>query len=200
MAGKSKSERDEELAQLIKPVLESVKALGARKIQIPHQTFGFENCADLVWKLYWEIERLKYATPRDPIDMKCFAFNGAVTAWCLTDWVFEEMTTAQRDHYHGSLTEFQNLARKQCPALHLCRQIATASKHRTVRIHADRAVGTAVSVEPVPQSEEQTGTWERGIWEIVITDGATTHRAVDVLEEARVYWYGFLSDLGLIDD
>jgi hypothetical protein len=193
MAGKSKSEHtlsDEEMAQLIKSVVESVDAAGARKIQIPHQTFGFENCAALHWKLYWEIARLGYATPRDPIDMKCFAFNGAVTAWCLTDWVFEEMTTAQRDHYHrGTLREFQDLAREQCRALHLCRQIATASKHRTVRLHVDPAVGAALSVEPVTNA-----------WEIVITDGATTHQAIDVLEEARLYWYHFLSKLGLMDD
>ena len=158
----------------------------------PPQTFGFESCVDLVWKLYWEIERLHHATPHNVIDMKCFAFNAAVTAWALTDWVFLEMTPAQRDrHGAGSLSEFQKLARKQCRALHLCRQIATASKHRTVTLHADRSVSTEISVTPVPG--------EFGTWEIVIRDGAATHLAVDVLEQARLYWYRFISELGLID-
>ena len=44
------------------------------------QTFSFENSVDLVWKLYWEIARIHHASPRDIIDMKCFAFNAAVTA------------------------------------------------------------------------------------------------------------------------
>lgn len=158
----------------------------------PPQTFGFESCVDLVWKLYWEIERLHHATPHNVIDMKCFAFNAAVTAWALTDWVFLEMTPAQRDrHGAGSLSEFQKLARKQCRALHFCRQIATASKHRTVILHADRGVSTDISVTPVPG--------EFGTWEIVIRDGAATHLAVDVLEQARLYWYRFISELGLID-
>jgi hypothetical protein len=51
------------------------------------------------------------------------------------------------------------------------------------------AVGAALSVEPVTNA-----------WKIVITDGATTHQAIDVLEEARLYWYHFLSKLGLMDD
>jgi hypothetical protein len=38
-----------------------------------------------VWKLYREIARLEHATPYDVIDMKCFAFNAAITAWQLTD-------------------------------------------------------------------------------------------------------------------
>jgi hypothetical protein len=66
---------------------------------IPAQTFGFDNSVDLVWKLYWEITRLHEATPHDPIDMKCFAFNAAVTAWHLADWVFEDMTLTQRGRH-----------------------------------------------------------------------------------------------------
>ena len=31
--------------------------------------------------------------PYNVIDMKCFAFNAAVTAWHLTDWVFERNDT-----------------------------------------------------------------------------------------------------------
>jgi hypothetical protein len=60
--------------------------------------FSFESCVDLLWKLDWEIARLLHATPHDIIDMKCFAFNAAVTAWQLADWVFEDMTIEQRQH------------------------------------------------------------------------------------------------------
>jgi hypothetical protein len=108
-----------------------------------------ESWVDLVWKLYWEIVRLHHATPHDVIDMKCFAFNAAVTAWQLTDWVYGDMTQAQRDR-HGikSKRAFQDMARDQCRAIHLCRQIATASKHREVTLHVDKSVGAGVAVLP----------------------------------------------------
>jgi len=134
--------------------------------------------------------------------MNYFAFNAAVTAWALTDWVFEDMTSAQRDrHRVRSRSEFQKLARDQCRALHLCRQVATASKHRTVDKYPDPGVSAGVNIRPVPQTEGRVGTWEPlADWEIVITDGATTRLAVDVLEEARSFWYRFIPKLGLIID
>ena len=114
-------------------------------------TFGFENCVDLVWKLDWEIARLLHATPHDVIDMKCFAFNAASTAWHLTEWVYENMTPAQRSQLAAQLH------------------------------HGGPAVGARIT--PVPQREGQFAAWE-----IVVTDGATTYPALDVLEEARLYW------------
>jgi hypothetical protein len=113
----------------------------------------------------WEIERLKQATPHDIIDMKCFAFNAAVTAWQLTDWVFEDMTDDQRRLFKVSrLTDLQNLARDQCRALHLCRQIATASKHRNVRMHYDPNVSTKVESNTV-------GSERLPEWRLLIVDG-----------------------------
>jgi predicted RNA-binding protein YlxR (DUF448 family) len=89
----------------------------------------------------------------------------------------------------------------QCRALHLCRQVATASKHRTVDKYPDPSVSAGVNVRPAPQTEGRVGTWKPfADWEIVITDGTTTRLAVDVLEEARAYWYRFIPKLGLIID
>jgi hypothetical protein len=64
------------------------------------QTFSFENSADLVWKLYWEIARIQHASPHDIVDMKCFAFNAAVTAWQLADWGrYDKWTKANPGHF-----------------------------------------------------------------------------------------------------
>jgi hypothetical protein len=156
------------------------------------QKFSFENSIDLVWKLYWEIERLNHATPHDIIDMKCFAFNAAVTAWHLTDWVFEDMTEEQRyKRSISKLDDLQKLVRKECRALHLCRQIATASKHRSVRFHYDPDVATSVELDATPIDQ-----WPK--WRLVILDSGNSYPAIDVFEEARMYWYQFLSGLGLI--
>ncbi len=157
------------------------------------QTFSFENSVDLVWKLYWEIERIKHASPRDIIDMKCFAFNAAVTAWQLTDWVFDDMTADQRQSRGiSNLAGLQQLVSSECRALHLCHWIATASKHRVVNSrHHDPTVTTAVRSAPVASGHFPN-------WELIIIDGDTEHDACDVFEEARMYWYRFLTALGLI--
>jgi hypothetical protein len=156
------------------------------------QRFSFEKSVDLVWKLDWEITRTLHASPRDIVDMKCFAFNAAVTAWQLTDWVFEEMTADQKQSRGVSnLPALQRLVRSECRALHLCHRIATASKHRIVTNHHDPAVATAVRSLPVASGHFPN-------WELVIIDGNIERDACDVFEEARMYWHRFLTTLGLI--
>jgi hypothetical protein len=157
------------------------------------QTFSFENSVDLVWKLDWEITRLLHATPGDIIDMKCFAFNAAVTAWQLADWVFLDMTSQQKQSRGVSkLLDLQNIVRGECRALHLCSRIATASKHRFVTSHHDPKVSTAVR-----SAGSMNGQFAK--WELLIFDGDKEHAACDVFEEARQYWYRFVTGLGLIE-
>jgi hypothetical protein len=157
-----------------------------------NQHFSFENSVDLLWKLYWEIERLHHASPHDIIDMKCFAFNAAVTAWQLADWIFEDMTSEQRLTYNTpNLGTLQAKVRTECRSIYLCRQIATASKHRSVTVHFDPQVSTVTAVEQTPPGE-----WAK--WRLVVNDGSTTTPALDVFEDARLYWYHFLEKLGLI--
>jgi hypothetical protein len=157
------------------------------------QTFTFENSVDLMWKLYWEIARIQHASPHDIIDMKCFAFNAAVTAWQLTDWVFDDMTAKQKQSRGiSTLSGLQQLVTSERRALHLCQWIATASKHRIVNNrHHDPTVTTAVRSAPVASGHFPD-------WELVIIDGNIERNAIDVFEEARMYWYRFLTVLGLI--
>jgi hypothetical protein len=157
------------------------------------QKFSFETSVDVIWKLYWEIERLNHATPHDIIDMKCFAFNAAVTAWQLTDWIFEDMSDEQRRQFGISkLSDLQKMAREQCRALHLCRQIATASKHRVVKMkHYDDSVSTRIDFD-------RTDAYQWPKWGLMIIDGDKSYPAIAVFEEARLYWYKFLCGLGLI--
>jgi hypothetical protein len=52
------------------------------------KTFALENCRDLLNKLEREIDRLSAARDRDDLTtMIDTAFNAAVTAWHLCDWV-----------------------------------------------------------------------------------------------------------------
>jgi hypothetical protein len=111
------------------------------------QTFAFADCRELLEKLQREIDRYREVAGRSREDqLKDSAFNASVTAWHLGDWVFNDMTHAQRRRLgFGTLGALQAHARSNCQALHLCRQTATASKHWRVDKHHDPKVGVMVT-------------------------------------------------------
>ena len=95
------------------------------------QTTGYENCRDMLMKLEREIDR--YLTVArsgecDPVKvldvvdtLKDAAFNASVTAWHLTDWIYNDMTVERRERLGPTgLLAFQELARTQCRELRLC--------------------------------------------------------------------------------
>jgi hypothetical protein len=120
------------------------------------QTFAYENCREMLNKLKREIERycavagvvelLEGETLLRHVDqLKDSAFNASVTAWHLADWVFNDLTPEQRQTLNlESLDELQCRARKQCRALYLCRHVATASKHWSVKKHPDPTIKAVV--------------------------------------------------------
>ena len=77
-----------------------------------------------------------------------------------------------------NLSYLQHFVRKECRALHLCRQSATASKHWCVEQHADPTVQTIVTGE--------TG------WTIYFKDGETKIPADQVFIAARDFWFAFI--------
>jgi hypothetical protein len=151
------------------------------KMPLPSRdkTFALESCRDLLNKLEREIERLREATAREDVaGMADIAFNASVTAWHLCDWVFGDMTQEQRDRLNvQTLSDLRQTAVSN-RALHLCRQIATASKHWEISQHPDLRVGAAVSATP-----------ERRIHFI---DGDKRIDALDVFEEAFDFWTRFI--------
>ena len=167
----------------------------------PH-TFALENCRNLLDKLKREIARLNGAASDDFDTHNDSAFNAAVTAWHLCDWVFADMTADQRDELKiHSVEEMREHARKQCRALHLCRQVATASKHWRVERYPDskvKAITTANSIFPVsetiPATETQPPTIqlfvERGCF-LYFDDGGEVKAAEDVFDAALHFWTGF---------
>jgi hypothetical protein len=139
------------------------------------KTFALENCRDLLNKLEREVDRLRAARAHNDITtMIDTAFNAAVTAWHLCDWVFGDMTIEQREKLKvRDLSEFQEMARREY-ALHVCRQIATASKHWEISNHADAAVGVSVTA-----SSE---------WGLYIIDGDKRYDAVQLFDETYTFW------------
>ena len=167
-------------------------SLPARK-----QTFAMENCRDVHRKLEWEIGALKACPGNGDLDPILYhAFNCAVTAWTLTDWVWSDMTLDQRKKRSGGLVgkasfrAFQSECRTQCRALHLCRQIATASKHGEVTAYPDPMVKVDVSAVPIFRNDAARmhmvpDTWH---WTLTVHDGAVDVDALKMFEDALHFW------------
>ncbi len=113
------------------------------------QTFALEDSRDVYRKLEWEIKGLKAALETaEPDELSYRAFNCAVTAWQLTDWVWSDLTIEQRTALNiTSLSGFQEYCRSKCRSMYLCRYIATASKHQKIAHHPDADVDVSVFAE-----------------------------------------------------
>ncbi|MET4481622.1 hypothetical protein [Bradyrhizobium sp. F1.13.3] len=142
-------------------------------------------------KLHRELDRYREVAGRDEEDLaamvelvdqlKDSAFNAAVTAWHLGDWVFKDMTADQRKALGvRSLGDLQAHGREKCRALYLCRYAATASKHSEVNTFRDPKVEVVVSCE------EDAG------WSVHFVDDGNTRAADQVFSEALDFWTGFI--------
>jgi hypothetical protein len=124
------------------------------------------------------IKRYRLIAGRDDADveeLKDIAFNASVTAWHLSDWVFNDLTGEQRKKLgFKNLEELQEHARTSCRALHLCRYAATASKHWQVTRYPDPRVQTVVTAETS--------------WCIYFLDNGRRIAADQVFEEAVHFW------------
>lgn len=144
-------------------------------------TFALEDCRALLSKLEREIERYKEIdTERVAAvaDLTDLAFNISVTAWHLCDWVFADMTDEQRKKLSiHKLGDLQEEARR-CRALHMCRQLATGSKHWKVSQYPDPELKVVVAATPE--------------WHIFLEDGDKRLDAIEVFNSALDFWTSFI--------
>lgn len=135
------------------------------------------------------------------------AFNCAVTAWHMVDWVWMSSEAVGRAEIAASmemaqvdLGSFQGAVRKN-RALNCCRDIATGSKHMDVAQRPDPNVRAALEWDAEHASVE-SGVDEplaRYRARLVIHDSGGARLAVDVFEEALEYWTRFLEKRGFIE-
>ena len=163
------------------------------------QTFAFPDCRELLEKLQREINRYREAAGHNQLEgealvervdqLKDSAYNASVTAWHLSDWVFNDMRRAQRRTLgFRTLGALQAHARRSCRALHLCRQSATASKHWRVENHHDPKVQVIVTCD------DDTG------WTVYFMDDDKRTRADQVFDEALGFWTGFIYQYQIAKD
>lgn len=158
-------------------------------------TFALEDGHDLLNKLAWEIDRLRReidrfrsepeppeGTPkwyarikREVEELSYGAFNCAVTAWAVSDWLYAD---TKFEHCAPTLGQFQRECRERCDALRFCYLIANGSKHGPLeRNGLARKKEIEVAVEHDGKA-----------WHITVTDAGQKHDAVDVFERALAFW------------
>jgi hypothetical protein len=153
-------------------------------------TFALENCRSMLDKLRREIERLRDA---DGPARNDHAFNAAVTAWQLCDWVFADMTPAQKDKLkiHNRLG-MQEHAGHHSRALHLCRQVATASKHMRVTRFPDPKVKTITTLNAIPPPPQGPPLHAAPGWFLYFDDDGGVKETEDVFADAYYFWTQFI--------
>src|SRR5262249_23449883 len=146
------------------------------------RTFAYKSCRDLLEKLRREVKRYRLIAGRDGADveeLKDVAFNASVTAWHLSDWVFNDLTEEDRKKFgFKDVQDLQEHARTSCRALYLCRYAATASKHWQVTTYPDPKVQTVVTAETS--------------WCIYFLDNERRIPADQVFDEALHFWTQFI--------
>jgi hypothetical protein len=80
------------------------------------QSFAVENAQDMAEKLLWEIEAYRIEPDLQPKLWR--AFNCAVTAWHISDWLWKERRDAGLDV--GKVGEFKTAIQERSRELGLC--------------------------------------------------------------------------------
>jgi hypothetical protein len=168
------------------------------------KVFALTTPMHLRAKLAWEIEGLRTAIADSEsvaahLHAAYCAFNCAVTAWHVSDWIWEYLPpaelSAQCGRGLGQVSEFQNWLIQQSRSLNCCREIANGSKHRVVSrgkpdLYVKASLVWAVDYADVnARVDEPLGRYRS---QLVIHDREGSRPALDVFQEAYDYWCGFL--------
>lgn len=172
------------------------------------QTFGLEDCHDMLAKLEWELARFREALSNDVDALRFTAFNTAVTAWQIAEWIWPDLRPDQQRAIWDGLSAAQRTAlkdrmnygalqakaRTECRAVYICRQIATASKHSAVTTFFDPNIVTATSAPGDTAADGTPNFIVAGAWALKVIDGGETMLALTVFDSALAYWTKFIQE------
>ena len=97
-------------------------------------------------------------------------------------------------------SDFRGAMSKTCRELRICQQIANGSKHMKNK-WADVSVGAAMKWEIVPNPNPAEGAPSRSYdWDLVVLDGGTERKALEVFDEVFRFWRRQLATWGFIED
>jgi hypothetical protein len=186
----------------------------------PDQVFMLATPAHMLTKLHWEIYSLRKSLSEKPEHIghthapAYCAFNCAVTAWQLADWVWNACPADRRAELLALLgtaitgddrkdfTNFQTAIRNKSRALHICRQLATGSKHMIVTKHRDPNVRAEMRWESEPARAGQMRAGDPLAvyhYRLVVSDKGIERAAIDVFTDAFKDWERFLGSWGFVE-
>lgn len=179
------------------------------------KVFSLTSPWHLLTKLHWEISGFKRAESRgtelgSPLVIAYHAMNCAITAWHMTDWIWNDGDDDGGVYLADALglkkadqASFEAYVRNESRAINCCRDIATGSKHMKLkRGGGDPSVKAEVAWSyedaTVESTVEDSIGWHRP--QLVIHDRHGQRPAREVFEEAFDYWGQFLRSRGFIED
>jgi hypothetical protein len=158
--------------------------------QKAQKSFELRDSRDILEKLHWELNNLFFRQRHDIKACQYHAFNCAVTAWHVTDWLWQDMSPALKSDLHvKSCKAFQDYVRNACPALNLCHEIANGSKHCLVERNPDSTISAVIS--------DGEG---NDYGNPVIVKGDTHHLADTVFYHALFWFQSFVHDRNVFPD
>lgn len=170
----------------------------------PARVYYLSEAYQMVNKLAWEIDQLKKAMNPDNEDLTALdktayiAFNSAVTAWHIGDWVWDCLDEVPQHSlckilnikFDSKGNNFLNYLDATSTDLNICHSIANGSKHRGQKAGVEAQLQWDLKSVPVPN---QTGISEEVmIYKLVVNYNGKTLNGVIVFENALKFWRDFL--------
>jgi hypothetical protein len=165
---------------------------------------GLDSPTDLLAKLRWEIVQLGL-----PIDEQAVAsyraFNCAVTAWSISDWVWKSASADLRRRLRAESPKpdandaecFASLLRQQSRELAICQQLANGSKHFVLDKYNDKTVS---SYRTASVSFFLSDTGEEHIEHthgVFVETGTHVYSDLGLFTRAHDYWRKFFMHYGI---
>ncbi len=157
------------------------------------QTFALQNSRDMLKKLRWEIDELRKEQGYPGWHEVAYrAFNCAITAWSLGDWLWGDLDDPQKLRFDNKDSKFRAHCMNSTRALEICESLANSSKHRTRR---PQQFNTSIVTKMIAKVEhfcvgdpvgKPLATWQ---WKAIVLHHGMDYEAVDMFDEAHADWF-----------
>jgi hypothetical protein len=161
--------------------------------------FGLNSPRELLAKLDWEMEQYNQSPAQQEI-ASYRAFNCAVTAWSLCDWVWnaasDDLKAKFRAASPSSKTDSPEilaaLLRAESRELAICQQLANGAKHFVRNQNNDPQVSSlrlqSVSIFVGDDGQETRSVPTHGVF---VRDDTKLYADISLFSRARDYWHDF---------
>lgn len=165
---------------------------------------GLDSPTDLLAKLNWEILQLGHTTENETV-ASYRAFNCAVTAWTITDWVWNSAPDDLRERFKRESRKpkarngepLASLLRQQCRELAICQQLANGSKHFILDDYNDENISSYRSPSITLYLTDKGESRSAPNYSVFVNDGTRAYSDVGLFSRARDHWIAFFERYGV---